>query len=378
MTSPSQLCHHYAIATASIIATLSNGTGSTRLLTQSAQAHQAWHITWEASDTSTLTPSLPELTSNKHVPTWKPGEIIEKGMYDQGYGERYGYNEHLRLAERRLHFNINALCQVVAKSVQKSSDDITLFTNIAEGGSYRVFEANFRDGSRAIARLPYPCTIPRGYGVASEVATMEFLRSRGVPIPQVFDWDSSASNEVGSEYIVMERVSGRELSETWQSMTFKERMAAVEKIVDVERFLGADEKRVDIPDGAGIISRAKFCVGPSTEYLWSYQNRHNLAVNHGPWQSSIELLTAIGERETKWLQKFGEKRYPREPLYTEFYGHQLVDPQVQIKYLADYLKVAPHLVSGGEELNAPTIRHPDLSPSNIFISEISKITGIID
>ncbi|OBT76612.1 hypothetical protein VF21_05302 [Pseudogymnoascus sp. 05NY08] len=126
---------------ASIIATLSNGTGSTRLLTQGAQAHQAWHITWEASDTSTLTPSLPELTSNKHVPTWKPGEIIEKGMYDQGYGERYGYNEPLRLAERQLHFNINALCQVVAKSVQQSRDDITLFTKIAEakiaeGGSY--------------------------------------------------------------------------------------------------------------------------------------------------------------------------------------------------------------------------------------------------
>lgn len=202
-------------------------------------------------------------------------------------------------AERRPHFNINALCQVVAKSVQQSSDDITLFTKIAEGGSYRVFEASFRDGSRAVARLPYPCTIPRGYGVASEVATMEFLRSREVPIPRVFDWNSSASNEVGSEYIVMERVPGRELSETWQTMTFKERMAIVEKIVDVERilfgvqfpasgslyfkdFLGADEKSVDIPDGAGVTSRAKFCVGPSSEYLWWYQNRHTLAVNHGP------------------------------------------------------------------------------------------------
>lgn len=82
-------------------------------------------------------------------------------------------------------------------------------------------------------------------------------------------------------------------------MTFKERMAIVEKVVDVERilfgvqlpasgslyfkdFLGADEKSVDIPNGAGVISRAKFCVGPSSEYLWWYQNRHMLAVNHEP------------------------------------------------------------------------------------------------
>ncbi|KFZ20633.1 hypothetical protein V502_03115 [Pseudogymnoascus sp. VKM F-4520 (FW-2644)] len=431
----------------SIMGTLSHGAGSTRLFTEGIQAHQAWHISWGASDTSTLTPSLPELTSKKLIPTWVPGETIEKGMYDRDHGDdeavpglnklsrdlaialplifvtlskkcsvadsqakqvdinhnshpfynytsgRWLYNEHLRLAERQLHFNINALCQVVAKSVQQSSDNITLFTKIAEGGSYRVFEASFRDGSRAIARLPYPCTIPRGYGVASEVATMEFLRSRGVPIPRVFCWDSSASNEVGSEYIVMEYVPWRDLSETWQTMTFKERMAIVEKIVHVERilfgvqfpasgslyfkdFLGADETSVDIPDGAGVTSRAKFCVGPSSEYLWWSQTDIRLPLIMS--LSTIELLTAIGERETKWLQKFGEKRYPREPLYREFYDHQLVDPQVQIKHLADYLKVAPHLVPDGEELNAPTIRHPDLSPSNIFISETGKITGIID
>jgi len=79
-----------------------------------------------------------------------------------------------------------------------------------------------------------------------------------------------------------------------------------------------------------------------------------------------------------WLQRFGEKRYPREPLYREFYGHQEVDPQVQIKHLLDYLKVARHLVPKSEALNVPTIRHPDLSPSNIFISDSGEITGIID
>ncbi|KAK0111225.1 hypothetical protein ONS95_001600 [Cadophora gregata] len=31
-----------------------------------------------------------------------------------------------------------------------------------------------------------------------------------------------------------------------------------------------------------------------------------------------------------------------------------------------------------EQLNVPTIRHPDLSPSNIFVSDSGDITGIID
>jgi hypothetical protein len=71
-------------------------------------------------------------------------------------------------------------------------------------------------------------------------------------------------------------------------------------------------------------------------------------------------------------------RYPREPLYREFYGHQQVDPKVQINYLLDYLKVAPYLIPKAEELHVPIIRHPDLSPSNIFISDSGNITGIID
>jgi hypothetical protein len=51
---------------------------------------------------------------------------------------------------------------------------------------------------------------------------------------------------------------------------------------------------------------------------------------------------------------------------------------VQIHHLLDYLKVAPYLVSKAEQLNVPTIRHPDLSPSNILISDSGDITGIID
>lgn len=191
------------------------------------------------------------------------------------------------------------LCRVVAKSVGLQSTDIILFTKIAEGGSYRIFEATFRDGLKVIARLPYPSTIPREYSIASEVATMEFLHDHGVPTPKVFDWSSSASNSVGSEYIIMERVQGKELADTWYTMTFQERMAVVENIVDIERILfgiqfpangslffkdslGVEVKRVDIPENNSVKDVSKFCIGPSTEYLWWYQKRNELAVNRGP------------------------------------------------------------------------------------------------
>lgn len=56
----------------------------------------------------------------------------------------------------------------------------------------------------------------------------------------------------------------------------------------------------------------------------------------------------------------------------------MVEPQVQVNRLSDYLKLTPYLVPKSQELNIPTIRHPDLSPSNIFVSDSGNITGIID
>lgn len=36
------------------------------------------------------------------------------------------------------------------------------------------------------------------------------------------------------------------------------------------------------------------------------------------------------------------------------------------------------MVPQADELNIPTIRHPDLSPTNIFVSDTGEITGVID
>jgi hypothetical protein len=97
----------------------------------------------------------------------------------------------------------------------------------------------------------------------------------------------------------MERVQGRELADTWYTMTFKERMAVVEKIVDVERTLfgirfpasgslffkdslNADVKSVDIPGNNSLKDVGRFCIGPLTEYLWWYQKRNELAASRRP------------------------------------------------------------------------------------------------
>ncbi|EXF84120.1 hypothetical protein CFIO01_05623 [Colletotrichum fioriniae PJ7] len=44
--------------------------------------HTPWTVTWDVSDTATLTPKLPTLASLMIVPTWTTGQTIPDGVYD--------------------------------------------------------------------------------------------------------------------------------------------------------------------------------------------------------------------------------------------------------------------------------------------------------
>lgn len=93
------------------------------------------------------------------------------------------------------------------------------------------------DNARVIARLPYPATVPKRYATASEVATMELARRRGVPVPRVLGYSTTSTeneNDVGAEYILMEKVDGVEVAGVWYSMTDEQRRWVVEQVVRIE------------------------------------------------------------------------------------------------------------------------------------------------
>ena len=84
-------------------------------------------------------------------------------------------------------------------------------------GSYnKLFTLNFDDGEEAIACIP---TALAGdpFTTASEVATLEFVREvLGIRAPRVFAWSADATaNPVGTEYIIMEKMSDVESHNRW-------------------------------------------------------------------------------------------------------------------------------------------------------------------
>jgi hypothetical protein len=179
----------------------------------------------------------------------------------------YSYNEHHRLTERRLEFDVDELKRVAAKSVYRTTSDITSIRKIAEGGFNRVFDITMNDGSSILARLPYLSTSPRRLAVASEVATLTFVRAHGIPAPRVLGY-SADQNAVGSEYILMERLSGKPIGDAWFGLSEQERLKILHQIVQLEtklfqirlpasgsiyynRDLSSDTPKIDIPGFGG-------------------------------------------------------------------------------------------------------------------------------
>jgi len=87
-------------------------------------------------------------------------------------------------------------------------------------------------------------------------------------------------------------------------------------------------------------------------------------------------LTSIGKREAAWTVKLGQ---PQRRQFFFSFSEQNIEPKDHISLLSQYGLVAPYLVPKQEDLASPTLRHPDLHQSNIFLRpQSTDILGIID
>lgn len=205
------------------------------------------------------------------------------------------------MAERYVHFNVPELLRVASVAVKR--DRCVTIIKLTEGSFNRIFLLTMDDGYEVIARIPIHVAGPSFYTTASEVATMDFLRtSLDIPVPQVFAWASMAniSNPVGAEYIIMEKVQGDSLASRWLSFSTEEFIEVIKQIVDIENRLFSapfseygslyyknDIERVICKDRQDERTREdvpfnQFRIGPiATRSFWG-EKQDQLTVNHGP------------------------------------------------------------------------------------------------
>lgn len=91
------------------------------------------------------------------------------------------------------------------------------------------------------------------------------------------------------------------------------------------------------------------------------------------------VLNAGAEKEMQYLTRYGRPLYPFNRMQRETFNLEKQAPSVHLDSLKKYLKISSDLIPDRcEELTQPVIRHPDLRPSNIFVSDEYEITSLID
>lgn len=259
------------------------------------------------------------------------------------------------------------------------------------------------DEAQVLARLPYPSTEPKQLAVASEVATLARLRAHGLPVPRVHAYSPDANNPAGSEYIIMEKLSGRPLGDCWFDLSDKQRLKVLLQLVQLEAklyniglpasgsiYYGRDllqtphvlpsraRSSVSVPMqlfNGGFLSVRRFL---STAVLVSILRMTHHNPHQVPGVKAIDALRNPALKELAWLRAYGRSRFPFQRAYRESMEYRLPLPSEHMHSLETYLKIASELLPSDDGLLRPILHHPDLQPNNIFVSDDLDIVGLID
>ncbi|PIG88580.1 hypothetical protein AARAC_000971 [Aspergillus arachidicola] len=298
--------------------------------------------------------------------------------------------DHARL----IYFDPDGLRREVERHIGLSHGQAGEITKVGEGGFNRVLLLTVQDGFEAIIKIPYQLAGPRYFATASEAATLQFLYSKGIPVPQLYGYSSSNKNSAVTEYISMEKAAGVGLESRWLEMSKRERHKLASDFVEIEtkffnlpfQSTGSIYFKADIPpdlqaplyDEASIHSKT-FCIGPTADYMFWRGKRTSLDIFRGPWADPCSYLMSIAQKEIEWVRQYGK------PLKLDFPHNGStpgeVSPEEYIHLLEKFLLLAPYVLPRDSDnpLNQPTLRHPDLNPNNIFVSPDSgAISCIID
>ncbi|KAJ5144279.1 hypothetical protein N7526_001787 [Penicillium atrosanguineum] len=224
------------------------------------------------------------------------GQVTVHGIDPHSYTSgRWLRNDDHERHIRRIDFDFDELCRKVlglfdgAKYIRNCEKK--------EGGFNRVFIFTLDDDSRAVARLPFTFAGPAKLTTASEVATIQYLqRNTSIPIPKILDWSDDAMNCVGSEYIVMEHVSGVQLHQKWPYMSGDQKVKCIDAIyrklkevtdIDFPAYGSLYFSTSPLRSFATLPIEGGFCLGPhcGTRYWNCGDGRYyNHGVpNHGPY-----------------------------------------------------------------------------------------------
>jgi len=269
-------------------------------------------------------------------------------------------------------------------------------TFLAEGAFNKLYAISTSDGSAVECQLPhlFRVTLPVEpfYKTAGEVATLSYIREHtSVPVPQVIAHNPTADNELGFEWILMERIPGVSMKSLWREMDMETKdretrvvaryvkqlydhcsFDAIGSLYFHEDLLDRDAHAVPIMDG-------EFVIGPIvTAFMFAGGRKIQLPRNLGPYSNDGDYMAALADAEVEYM-KFLQT--PEARTYPDFDEDLAEEAPEIIEALGELQEVRKSLFPSRTRYSRRpfALTHHDLSLSNILVDPVTlKVTGIVD
>ncbi|KAL2196687.1 phosphotransferase enzyme family-domain-containing protein [Corynascus similis CBS 632.67] len=272
--------------------------------------------------------------------------------------------------------DIGAVERVCRRHLGISDDepeDVLAVSFHGDGAFNKLYRVDSRHHC-SMLRVSLP--VDPGNKTRGEAATLQLVRRKtDIPVPDVVAFDASRSNEIGYEWLLMERIPGIPSHYRWRKMSMAQKERLTVRIADFQAQLF---RCGNLGEGFRGIGTVGTCLqldhgvpepGPIVSNFFFSGQRYHYPIPRGPFSSSHDWLRAqlnIIIREHTAALAVAKSDLDRD--------HAESALRAARKLLRMLHKVFPAIVHPPERT---VIWHDDLSLRNILVDHSGNISGVI-
>ena len=239
---------------------------------------------------------------------------------------------------------------------------------IGQGALNKLYRVQYGNDS-LLMRISLP--VDPSSKTESEVATLHFIRKNSnLPVPKVQAYNSSRSDPIGFEWILMNLMPGMPLQERWRSISWPAKEAIVEQLAGFSasmyrrqfRAIGNIYPNPKRPD----LSTLEIQRIVSMQFFWG--DHLSQAVSRGPFQSSQEWIAArlsLNEADSERILRHSGDEDERE------------DAETTLRIIQRLRNHLPEFFPA-KGIERTMFFHDDLSQQNILVDKDGNLTAVVD
>lgn len=189
-----------------------------------------------------------------------------------------------------LHPNLHALSSSISSALNQQL--IKPWTRLTRGASHEIWVSQSDSHMHLVARLSRTKEDP--HKLLSEVSTMRYVEQHTtIPVPKVHLLEANHNNDVGMQYMIMERMPGVHLYKIWDELSLEHQISLIGDIAKVlKQLAGLEFPNIGMLDSEFCVR--SFCALPKISVQEPTETgARPVNIGLGPFSSTVEFLEAF-------------------------------------------------------------------------------------